>query len=155
AVPPVPQQAQLAIAAPVRDAGAFEAPAKLVESEGQLVEIPRSSDGLFYIDGKVNGATVHFLIDTGASAVVLTPEDAARAGVAADPGSYDAQLETAGGNAAMAWSRARRITVASRDVRGLDVAVPASGLKVSLLGQNMLAKLGPITLDGDRMVIHA
>src|SRR5438045_856312 len=44
-------------------------------------EIPRSPDGHFYLDAQVNGAQVHFLVDTGASMVALTAADAQRAGI--------------------------------------------------------------------------
>jgi len=41
----------------------------------------RGPDGHFYADAQVNGTTIRFLVDTGASLVVLTREDAQRAGI--------------------------------------------------------------------------
>src|SRR4051812_384381 len=58
-------------------------------------EIARAPDGHFYLDAQVNGAQVHFLVDTGASMVALTAADAQRAGIAL-PGE-GATAEGAGG----------------------------------------------------------
>jgi predicted aspartyl protease len=42
------------------------------------VAIQRAPDSHFYVDAEVNGTTVHFLVDTGATAVVLAAADAQR-----------------------------------------------------------------------------
>ena len=52
-------------------------------------EISRAPDGHFYLDAQVNGAQVHFLVDTGASMVALTAADAQRAGIALPSGARD------------------------------------------------------------------
>src|SRR5438128_1340017 len=44
-------------------------------------ELRRAPDGHFYADAQINGTTIHFLVDTGASVVVLSREDAQRAGL--------------------------------------------------------------------------
>lgn len=47
------------------------------------VTLERAADGHFYVDAQVNGAAVRFLVDTGASSLVLTQADAQRAGIGA------------------------------------------------------------------------
>ena len=113
-------------------------------------EFPRASDGLFYVTAAINGQPVRFLVDTGASVIVLSARDAARTGLA-NQAKYDAHMETAGGKAPMAWTRIDRVEIGGRQVAGLRAAVVQQGLSVSLLGQNALAKLGPVTMDGDRL----
>lgn len=118
------------------------------------VDVWRSDDGLFYIDGLVNGQTVRFLIDTGASMIVLTAADARRAGAAAGAGVQRIAVDTANGNGSMA-----KVTLASVRVGGTEAAVvPAivadQGLAVSLLGQSWLSHLASVTIEGDRMQLR-
>src|SRR4030095_12896698 len=54
------------------------------EAGSGSVTLERSFDGHFYADARVNGATVHFLIDTGATGIALSADDARRDGLAFD-----------------------------------------------------------------------
>jgi len=47
---------------------------------GRRARIAKSSDGHYWANGRVNGENVRFLVDTGATAVSLTPDDARRLG---------------------------------------------------------------------------
>lgn len=114
----------------------------------------RASDGLFYVTATVNGRPVRFLVDTGASVIVLTAADAAAVGAAPDAARFNAKVETAGGKAAMAWTTLDQVSLAGRDVKGLRAAVVRQGLGVSLLGQNMLARMGSVRIEGDRLELN-
>jgi aspartyl protease family protein len=116
-------------------------------------ELWRAADGLFYVNAEVNGAAVRFLVDTGASTIVLTPADAARAGVLA-AARFDHQGETAGGAAAFARVTLEHVRVATTDGRRVPAAVAREGLGVSLLGQSWLSSLGSVTIEGDRMLLR-
>lgn len=113
--------------------------------------IPRDEDGLFYVDAMVNGARIHFLIDTGSNMVVLSPQDAARAGVA--PGGTIASLNTAAGSTSSAMTRIDHITVAGRDLHDVDATIPSAGLNVSLLGQNVLTELGEMRIGRSTLTV--
>jgi len=114
----------------------------------------RSSDGLFYITAHVNGKPLRFLVDTGASVVVLTGADAKTAGLQIGSAHYNANVQTVGGSAQMAWATLDRLEVAGRQVPNLKAAVVANGLGVSLLGQNAISRLGAITIEGDKLSMH-
>lgn len=136
-------------AAPVSARAAIvEAPK---DARATASEFTRAADGLFYVEAMVNGEPVRFLVDTGASVVVLTPADARRVGVRLDEGHYNAHVETVGGKTAMAWTTLDHVTVAGRKVRQLRAAVVRDGLGVSLLGQNMLSQLASVTIEGDNL----
>lgn len=111
----------------------------------------RAPDGLFYVTGLVNGVPVRFLVDTGASTIVLTQEDAARAHLTPDADGYRERAETVGGDTAMAWVVIPDLHVGSVHARALPAAVVRSGLGVSLLGQNWLSQLASLTIAGDRL----
>lgn len=120
----------------------------------RAVEYERASDGLFYVTGLVNGHTVRFLVDTGASVVMLTRKDAAAVGVDIKRGAFQSRVRTANGASSMAWTTLPHIDVAGHRLSDIDAAVPQNGLPVSLLGQNVLRQLGPVTIDGDRLRVH-
>ncbi|MEO9467962.1 retropepsin-like aspartic protease [Parasphingorhabdus sp.] len=118
----------------------------------QSFHIDRSKDGLFYVDGMLQGVPVRFAIDTGASVVVLNMADARRAGLG--DGQSSARIRTASGYGKMAWHRAQHLTVAGRPVGQLDIAVMEDGPETSLLGLNALSRLKSVTLKQDRLIIE-
>ena len=120
----------------------------------QGYELSRASDGFFYVDAYVNGVPIRFLIDTGASVVVLRAEDAARAGLAPEPVHYSVNAETANGRAAVARVTLDEVVVGPVRSRAINAAVVRNGPSVSLLGQNWLSKLGSVTIAGNRMVLR-
>ena len=127
----------------------------------------RAGDGLFYLTAAVNGHPVRFVMDTGASVVVLSAADAASAGinVAAPPSDGndsrnaashslpETHVTTASGAVVMRWVRVGAITLGQRTFHDVPVAI-APGGSVSLVGQSLLAQLGTITLHGDQMEIR-
>jgi aspartyl protease family protein len=114
-------------------------------------EIARAPDGHFYLDAQVNGAQVHFLVDTGASMVALTAADAQRAGIALP--AERAQAMGAGGAVEVMPVTIDRIAIGPLEARGVEGAV-ARELPVSLLGQSFLARIGTVEISGDRMVLR-
>lgn len=118
-------------------------------------KIARAPDGLFYVTGTIEGVEVRFLVDTGANLVVLTPEDARRIGVSPDNDHALGSVETASGQAQMDRVSLDKVQVAGRNVHNIDAAVMRTGLKVSLLGQNLLSRLGPITMSGDEITLQS
>lgn len=143
----------------IREAPAPSAHAAVID-EGGPVEIDsgsigsrtiyRSADGLFYLTASVNGVPVRFLVDTGASVMVLRSADADAIGATARSASRT-RIDGIGGSSAMAWTQVDRIAVGGKQVRGVRAAVARRGLSVSLLGQNLLARLGKVKIEGDRL----
>ena len=114
-------------------------------------ELMRGPDGHFYADAQVNGATVRFLVDTGATVVVLTPADAQRAGIALP--SERALAMGVGGTVEVAPVTIDRIAIGPLEARAVRAAV-AEQLPVSLLGQTYLSQIGTVEISGDRMVLR-
>ena len=118
------------------------------------VEFERAPDGLFYVTGLVNGHSIRFLVDTGASVVTLTRKDAETVGLDLQHSAFQSRVRTANGASSMAWAMLQDIDIAGHRLSRIDAAVPQNGLPVSLLGQNLLRKLGVVTIDGDRLRVH-
>lgn len=113
-----------------------------------------ASDGLFYVDALVNGKPLRFLVDTGASIMVLTAADAKAVGIEVGEQHYNSNVKTVGGKAEMAWATIDRIEIGGRNVNQLKAAVVRNGLGVSLLGQNALSKFESVTIKGDSLSIR-
>jgi aspartyl protease family protein len=117
------------------------------------VELPRAPDGHFYASALINGERVQFVVDTGASDIVLTQEDAARIGLDPASLSYIGSAYTANGPVDTA-----PVTLASFDFAGfsdvgVEAVVNAGDLDMSLLGMSYL-KAFHITIDGEVMTLR-
>lgn len=116
------------------------------------VLIARDTSGHFMIDGSVDGAPVHFMVDTGASSVMLTYDDAQAAGI--DPASlvFAVPVQTANGEARAARVRLRVLAlgpVVLNDVPAL--VAPRGALSVSLAGLSALDRLAGYSVRGDML----
>lgn len=124
-----------------------------VTAEGH-VEIPRHRDGHFRVQGSINGVPVNFLVDTGASLVVVTDAFARQAGL---QGGDAITFQTANGARQGRLVAAESVAVHSAlTVLGLRVGVGLSGLNddEALLGQNFLRHFD-VEMGRDRMVLRA
>lgn len=128
----------------------FEAPKGAPASKA----IVKSSDGHFWADGEVGGHTVRFLVDTGATAVALTPEDAQKLGI--DPADlhYGYKVVTAGGQIRAASVRLSSITVAGARLENVDALVIEKGLDTSLLGMTYLGRLSRFEATRGALVLQ-
>lgn len=121
-------------------------------SSGDLV-IQRSRDGHFHIEVAVNETPVKFLVDTGASIVTLSEDDARRAGF--DPKSldYTLQFSTANGTAFGAPIRIENMQVGRLSARDVRAAVGGAGMSKSLLGMSFLNQFNGFSVKGDQLTL--
>jgi aspartyl protease family protein len=117
-------------------------------------ELRRAPDGLFYVDAVVNGAVVHFLVDTGSTSIVLTPDDARRAGIDGRAVVASSVAQTANGTTAFTPVTLSELDVGPLSNRAVPAVVASERLAVSLLGQSWLQQLSSVTIEGDRMVLR-
>lgn len=108
----------------------------VVRADGSL-QLQRHRDGHFYADGSINGQTVRFMVDTGASAIAVTDALARSAGL---EGGEVAQFRTANGTRMGRLVRAQTIQIGPLQVRNLTVGTGYTGSTAqdALLGQNFL-----------------
>ena len=119
------------------------------------VELRATGNGHFEADVEINGRNIPLLVDTGASMVVLTYEDAERAGVYVSDGDFTAQSRTANGIARNAIVTLHEVCVESVCVRNVRAMVAERGrLHVSLLGMTFLGRLARIDMQPGRLVLE-
>ena len=119
---------------------------------GEVVVRRRGEE--FVVSGKVNGRAVGFVFDTGASAVVLTAEDAAAAGLRFAPEDYQISVTTANGAATAAPARLDSVAVGPIVVHGVRALVARPGaLRQSLLGMTFLERLKSFSVEGGKLIL--
>ncbi len=117
------------------------------------VEVPRSRDGHYYLTLDINDVPVDFVVDTGASQVVLTRRDAARIGLDPDTLNYFGSASTA--NGVVRTAPVQLETVAMGDIldRNLPAVVNEGEMEGSLLGMTYLGLYDRIEITNGRLVL--
>ncbi len=122
----------------------------------QAVRIRKRRDGHFVASGRVNGAVMNLLVDTGASAVMLTSTDANAAGINPSALSYNIAIQTANGSAYAAAVRLDTIEIGSIVMRDVDALVAKPGaLRESLLGMSFLQRLRSFEFSSDFITLRS
>jgi aspartyl protease family protein len=117
------------------------------------VRLRKRQNGHFYTHGLIDGQVVEFLVDTGASSVVLTIGDARRAGIDVDRRRFRVIGAGASGAVRGQVVRIASLEVEGRTLRDVEVMI-AQGLETSLLGQDFLRHLESVSMSGDAMVLR-
>jgi aspartyl protease family protein len=126
------------------------APAQEAATAGQETLLKRQPDGHFYVDAEVNGEIVNFVIDTGATDVVLPVETARRLGVSFSESEFVVIGQGASGPVRGKAIRLDRVSVDGKEVRNIDAAI-AEGLDQPLLGQAYLSRISSVEMSKDQM----
>jgi aspartyl protease family protein len=107
-----------------------------------MVELSPDRNAQYATDMEINGARIHVLVDTGASHVLLTAEDAHAANIDPPASAYTAAVQTANGTAMLAPTRLRELRVGQISVSNVEALVARPGqTAISLLGMSFLRKL--------------
>ena len=114
--------------------------------------IERQDNGHFFTVADVNGEPIRFVVDTGATTVALTEDDARRAGVAFDPSQFEVVGSGASGAVRGQEVELKDVVLDGKRVSGIHALV-LDGLTISLLGQNYLRHLDSVAISGDTMTL--
>lgn len=121
--------------------------------ESGEIAISRSPGGSFETTLRVNGTPVRFLVDTGATDIVLSREDAARIGLNPEVLHFDGVATTANGTVETASVRLNTVEFADHLDRDVPASVNGGALGVSLLGMTYLDQFDRIEISGNRMLL--
>ena len=119
------------------------------------VKIRRRLDGHFTAKVNVNGKPIFMIVDTGASTIVLRPEDAAKAGIDVHRLTYTVPVMTANGRTAAARVRLDTVAIGPLDRQKVDALVAEpNALSESLLGMSFLGRLHSYEFSGDFLTLR-
>jgi len=118
---------------------------------GNEVRIPMSIDGHFWVEGRINGHPVRFLVDSGATVTTIDRATALDAGVAVSE-ARNIAVRTGNGMIRVARGRAGQLSVAA--VERSDVALHiAETDRMNVLGMNFLSTLSRWSVEGRWLVL--
>lgn len=128
------------------------APVQITHGNG-VIEIPKDRSGQFVLIADVNGTPIEFLVDTGASNVVLSHADAEKAGIEIDELAYTGIANTA--NGAVKTSVVSIDTLNVGGVQDSDVRayVTDGDLFGSLLGMDYLHRFEKIEITRQKLIL--
>lgn len=161
--PVAPAPTHVATAAPVREPGPTAEPAltrpatpmAASRDDGfgfRRVDLPVGPGGHFRASVEINGRAVPMLVDTGASYVALSAEDADRLGVITRPSDFTITMYTANGRAKAAPVRLHAVHIDTLSVYDVDAVVAQPGaMSSSLLGMSFLRRLTRFEAQPDRL----
>ena len=132
---------------------AFSPGAPVATGDHELA-IPQDAGGAFMILAKVNGQPVRFLVDTGASDTVLSPDDARRLGVNLDALTFDRGSETANGVGHGAAYAAQTFEIGPIHLDNVRMTINQAPMSTSLLGMSALGRLESFEVRGDKLVLR-
>ncbi len=122
-------------------------------ADGEL-EIAKGPRGHFVLEAEVNGEPVEFVVDTGASVVVVGPETAERLGFDLDSLEYTGMARTANGTTPIAPIILDTIVIGDLTVSAVEAAVVAKPMATSLLGMSFLARLESYEVRAGRLILR-
>jgi aspartyl protease family protein len=134
---------------------AAEAPLRGFQgSELETARLSKAADGHFWADALVDGRKMRVLVDTGASSVSLTPQDAERLGLYMGGLVYDRTVRTADGDSLAARVKLRSVSVGGVQVADVDALVIGRGLPASLLGMSYLGRLSRLEATPSSLILN-
>ena len=135
----------------------FEARTRGLGSPAAASSVTLNADplGHFYVEPIVNGTRLRMLVDTGASVVALSRDDARLIGINPAPSDFRVRVATASGPVLVAPILLKEVSVGGLSVREVPAAVfPDNRLQVGLLGMSFLSKLSHFEVAGGRLVLR-
>jgi aspartyl protease family protein len=118
-----------------------------------IIEVPRGFDGHYHLTLDLNSVPVNFIVDTGASDVVLTREDALRVGLNLDDLIFSGIANTANGTVTTADARIARVQLGDITDQNISVSVNGGEMDGSLLGMTYLQRFQKIEIAGGKLIL--
>ena len=133
----------------------------LVETRGGVeqtapgeVRIRQAPDGHFWVDAELNGRTVRFLIDSGATTTSISRATAERAGIEPSRG-FGAMVQTANGVVTVDRGRAESLEVGPIERRDVAVHISDAFGDMNVIGMNFLSTLSAWGVEGRTLVLRS
>jgi len=117
--------------------------------------LERARDGHFYADVVVDGQSARMLVDTGASVIALTGDDAAALGLSWDESEVAVVAQGANGPVRGVPTMLPLVELGGFSAQNVPALIIPEGLQISLLGQSFLSKIGVVEIAGDAMVMSS
>jgi aspartyl protease family protein len=130
-----------------------ESDSDTIESAPRKTVLQRGANGHFFADAMVNGQSIHFVVDTGATTVALTMDDARKLGLSFDPSEFEVIGRGASGDVRGKAVILHHVAIDRQEGFDIPAVILGEGLDVSLLGQSWLGVVDSVQISGDTMTL--
>ena len=130
------------------------APGLEVKTAPHEMVVTQNDQGAFVLIGQVDGKTVRFVVDTGATDIVLSPADARRLGVDLAGLKFTRMVETANGPGRSAPFTAQSLAIGELRLSNVDMSINAAPMSSSLLGMSFLKQLDTFQVKDGRLYLR-
>ncbi len=128
-------------------------PSSAVQNGEGSVTLTRANDGHFYATLAVNGRDVEFVVDTGATSIVLSQDDAQAIGIDVENLNYFGKSYTANGVVDTASIRLNHITLGDITFYDMRASVNGGELFGSLLGMDYINQFSEFKISGNTLTL--
>ena len=118
------------------------------------IEVPRGPDGHYYLTLDINDAPVRFVVDTGATSMVLTKTDAERVGLTADDLIFYSEAMTANGPVRTAPVRLDDVALGPFHDANVRAFVNEGEMNQSLLGMDYLIRYARLEITNGQLILE-
>ena len=125
-----------------------------IQTGARELTLSEGDDGHYHVYGEINGTRIAFLIDTGATDIVLDPADATRIGLDLDQLKFDIPFGSANGIGYGARAVVGRLIVGPIEFSDVRVSINKAGMGSSLLGMAFLKRLKSYSVSGGKLILR-
>lgn len=118
------------------------------------VSFAPAGNGHYYIPALINGRTIDFIADTGASSIFLTQNDARRAGLNVDNLNYNKVYNTANGQVKAAQTTVPQFKVGPIELSNVEISVSSVATGQSLLGMSFFRQLNSYDVKNNMLTLY-
>lgn len=124
-----------------------------ISSKTGEISVPRSPDGHYYLTINLNDTPVRFVVDTGATEIVLSTEDATRIGLDPTGLPFLGRANTANGTVQTAKVRIEKMALGNIVDRNVQAHVNGGAMAGSLLGMGYLQRFSTLKIEDNRLTL--
>jgi len=125
-----------------------------VQTGDHELTLSEGDGGHFTVYGTIDGMRIRFLIDTGATDIVLAPADAQRLGIDLDRLTFDRPFGSANGIGYGAKAVVANLAVGPIQFSNVEVSINKNGMGASLLGMAFLKRLKSYSVSGGKLILR-
>ncbi len=137
-----------------RNTGSAPAQISRTTVTGAEIIIPAGRNGHFLIDAEVEEVEIQFLVDTGATQVILTLEDAERLGYGVETLEFSDRFQTANGTISGAPLVLSELRIGDLEIEDVRASVIRAPMSTSLLGMSFLKRLESFEVGAEGLILR-
>ncbi len=137
-----------------RSATRLAGEARPVSAASRSMTLRAGRNGHFMLDARIDGTPVRFLVDTGASSIILGRQDADRIGLRLRERNFTQRFQTANGIVRAAPVVLRELSIGALSLRNVDAVVNDGPMGTALLGMDFLRQLDGYEVARDKLILY-